>query len=366
MAKMQKLLTSLALLLFLPTTSALHIRGRPADAHATPVAHLSTAAAPPIITPGPSPELLADLKFARALPTIPACATECIASAIIKSTNCKLGDTSCECKSADVVNTAAATCVQSACGYVGAVQAQVAGQQLCISVLAGLIPGSTSESAPDATPTDTVNDNPSQSAGSSPSYNASPSATGTSPGSSDGNSDGSFGSSTRPKRSKKLSGGAIAGIVIGAVAGIALVAAAIWKFCLHKAKGGSAAAAGGDGTTTAAAPAVAQVQAGQVDPTKLTSMSPLSTPSELSNNPQTVSSISPFQGSAATATPPVYPTAAELPHGSYPQPPAAYAYPPHPMGQAYHEAHTQPPEMAGSTHLPQELHGGGPGYEMGN
>ncbi|KAH0491694.1 hypothetical protein TgHK011_003110 [Trichoderma gracile] len=368
MAKMQNLPKSIALLLFVSTASALHIRGRPADAQATPVAHPLNAAAPPIITPGPSPELLAELNFARAVPTIPACATDCVASAVTKSTNCKLGDTLCECNAADVVNKGAAPCVQSACGYVGAVQAQVAGEQLCISVLAGLIPGSRSESTPEATATNKDDVAPSQSSGpssskdsSSPSNKASPS--GTSSGGSSGSSDGAL-----PKHKKGLSGGAIAGIVVGAVAGIGLVAAAIWKFCLNKAKGGNAAA-GGDGGTTAAPPAVAQVPPAQgppVDPTKLTSTTPLSTPSELSNNPHTVSSISPFQGSAATTTSPVHPHAAELPHGSYPQPPAAYAYPPHPLGQAYHEVHAQPPEMAGSTHLPQELHGGGPVYEMGN
>ncbi|EGR46781.1 uncharacterized protein TRIREDRAFT_122941 [Trichoderma reesei QM6a] len=395
MAAMQNLPTSLALLLFVSTASALHIRGRPADAQATPVAHLLKAAAPPIITPGPSPELLAELNFPRAVPTIPACATDCVASAVTKSTNCKLGDTLCECNAADVINKGAAPCVQSACGYVGAVQAQVAGEQLCISVLAGLIPGSRSESTPEATATNKNDDAPSQSSGSSlskdpssPSNKASPSASGAtsggSSGSSDGSSnggnngssgksgsadsDGSSGSGALPKHKKGLSGGAIAGIVVGAVAGIGLVVAAIWKFCLNKAKGGNAAA-GGDGGTTAAAPAVAQVpptQGPPVDHNKLTSTTPLSTPSELSNNPHTVSSISPFQGSAATTTPPIHPNAAELPHGSYPQPPAAYAYPPHPMGQAYHEVHAQPPEMAGSTHLPQELHGGGPVYEMGN
>ncbi|PTB76782.1 hypothetical protein M440DRAFT_1401130 [Trichoderma longibrachiatum ATCC 18648] len=122
MAKMRNLPTSLALLLFVSTASALGIRGRLADARATPVAYLSSAAAPPIITPGPSPELLADLKFARAVPTIPACATDCVASAVTKSTNCKLGDTLCECNAADVINKGAAPCVQSACGYVGAVR----------------------------------------------------------------------------------------------------------------------------------------------------------------------------------------------------------------------------------------------------
>ncbi|KAL6882875.1 hypothetical protein HDV57DRAFT_463046 [Trichoderma longibrachiatum] len=398
MAKMRNLPTSLALLLFVSTASALGIRGRLADARATPVAYLSSAAAPPIITPGPSPELLADLKFARAVPTIPACATDCVASAVTKSTNCKLGDTLCECNAADVINKGAAPCVQSACGYVGAVQAQVAGEQLCISVLAGLIPGSSSESTPEVTATNDDNGMPSQSSGSSPSKGlsspsnkASPSAGGASSGGSGGSSggsdgssnggnngspggsdsahsDGSSGSGALPKRKKGLSGGAIAGIVVGAVAGTGLIAAAIWKFCLHKARGGNAAT-GGDGGTTAAAPAVAQVPPAQgppIDITKLTSTTTVSTPSELSNNPHTVSSISPFQGSATTATPPVHPNAAELPHGSYPQPPAAYAYPPHPMGQAYHEAHAQPPEMAGSTHLPQELHGGGPVYEMGN
>ncbi|KAL7816122.1 hypothetical protein V8C26DRAFT_92451 [Trichoderma gracile] len=395
MAKMQSLPKSIALLLFVSTASALHIRGRPADAQATPVAYPLNAAAPPIITPGPSPELLAELNFARAVPTIPACATDCVASAVTKSTNCKLGDTLCECNAADVVNKGAAPCVQSACGYVGAVQAQVAGEQLCISVLAGLIPGSRSESTPEATATNKDDAAPSQTSGSSPSKdssspsnNATPSGTSSrgSSGSSDGSSNGgnngssggsgsadshgSSGSGALPKPKKGLSGGAIAGIVVGAVAGIGLAAAAIWKFCLNKAKGGNAATGGDGGTTAAPPPAVAQAPPAQgppVDPTKLTSTTPLSTPSELSNNPHTVSSISPFQGSAATTTTsPVHPNAAELPHGSYPQPPAAYAYPPHPLGQAYHEVHAQPPEMAGSTHLPQELHGGGPVYEMGN
>lgn len=129
-------------------------------------------------------------------------------------------------------------------------------------------------------------------------------------------------------------------------------------------KGGSTPAAGVDPAAAAAAPVVvAPVQTAQVSPVE---------PFKPSVTPQTVSSVSPAPGSVATTSPIYpnpypnpYPNATELPNGSYPQPPAAYAYPPHPMGQTYHEAHVQPPEVPGDTHLPQELHGGGQVYEMG-
>ncbi|KAL7948554.1 hypothetical protein V8C42DRAFT_342578 [Trichoderma barbatum] len=338
MVNMQNWPTSLALLvsslLFASSSSALHIRAHQADVLPTPVAHLPNAVAAAVITPGPSLDSVGDLRLARAL-SIPACATSCVASAVTKSTNCKLGDTVCECNSMIFINSVAAPCVQSACGFVGAAQAQVAGEQICISVLAGILPS-----------TPTRNNNvPGQTAGSS---NGSPSPSGGSNGGSNGG--GSNGSTHRP--GNRLSGGAIAGIVVGVVVGFAAVAAAIWKFCVSKAKGGNTPAAGVD---AAAAPAIAPVQIEQVS---------LIDPVKPSVSPQTVSSISPFQGSTAT-TPPVYTDAAELPTGSYPQPPASYAYPPHPMGQAYHEVHVQPPEMAGNTHLPQELYGGGPVYEMG-
>ncbi|RFU78545.1 hypothetical protein TARUN_3675 [Trichoderma arundinaceum] len=408
MVNMQNLPTSLLLLvssiLFATSSSALHIRAR-LDVYPTPIAELSNVVAAPIITPAPTLDSLGDLKFARqAIPSIPACATSCIASAVTKSTNCKLGDYKCECNSATIINRGAAPCVQSACGYIVALQAQAAGEELCISVLAGLIPGST----PEPSPTNTNNNGPDPSK-SSASGGGSPKSTGSSSGGSGGSSGGGSGSgsgslgslgSPRPSKKSKLSGGAIAGIVVGVVAGLAAAAGVIWKFCLNKMKGGSdAAAAGVNGTTTdAAAASGAAVQTAHVppvDPLKpagLTSTTPLSTPSELSNNvPQTVSSVSPYQ-SPVTPTPPVYPNAAELPNGQWPQqqPPAGYAYPPQPMGgyavpgqqqyvpgqpypqmqQAYHEAPgAPPPEMAGDTHIVQELHGqpaGGAVYEMGH
>lgn len=126
MVKMQNLPTSLALLvsslLFASSSSALHIRARQADTLPTPVAHLSNGAAAAFITPGPSLDLVGELMLARALPTIPACATACIASAVTRLTNCKLGDTRCECNNASAVNSGAAVCVNSACGYITAVR----------------------------------------------------------------------------------------------------------------------------------------------------------------------------------------------------------------------------------------------------
>lgn len=126
MVNMQLLPTSLSLLvsslLFATSSSALHIRPR-LDANPTPIADLSNGAAAAVITPAPSLDILGDLKFARAaLPSIPACATSCVASAVTKSTNCKLGDYKCECNFATVINQGAAACVQSACGYIGAVR----------------------------------------------------------------------------------------------------------------------------------------------------------------------------------------------------------------------------------------------------
>lgn len=125
MVNMQTLPTSLSLLvcslLLATTSSALHVRPR-LDTHPTPVANLPNAAAPATITAAPSLGILGDLKFARALPTLPSCATSCVASAVTKSTDCKLGDYQCECNFATVINQGAATCVQSACGFDGALR----------------------------------------------------------------------------------------------------------------------------------------------------------------------------------------------------------------------------------------------------
>lgn len=126
MVNMQTLPTSLSLLvcsLLATGSSALHVRPR-LDTYPTPVADLSNAAAAAAaITAAPSLDILGDLKFARAvLPSIPACATSCVASAVTKSTNCKLGDYQCECNYATVINQGAAPCVQSACGFDGALR----------------------------------------------------------------------------------------------------------------------------------------------------------------------------------------------------------------------------------------------------
>lgn len=125
MVNMQTLPTSLSLLvcslLLTTTSSALHVRPR-LDTYPTPVANLPNAAAPATITAAPSLDILGDLKFARALPTLPSCATSCVASAVTKSTDCKLGDYQCECNFATVINQGAATCVQSACGFDGALR----------------------------------------------------------------------------------------------------------------------------------------------------------------------------------------------------------------------------------------------------
>ncbi|UKZ72037.1 uncharacterized protein TrAtP1_012974 [Trichoderma atroviride] len=418
MVNMQTLPPSLSLLvcsLLATTSSALHVRPR-LDVYPTPVANLPNAAAPATITAAPPLDILGDLKFARALPTIPSCATSCVASAVTKSTDCKLGDYQCECNFATVINQGAASCVQTACGFEGALQAQVAGEQLCLSVLGGLVPSST--------PTNNNNNNPSPSpgSGSSSSNGSSPkpssssggssgSGSGSNSGSGSGSNSGSGSSSGshKPSKKTKLSGGAIAGIVVGVVAGISAAAGAIWKFCLTKMKGGSTAegtAAAGVNGTNGAPPSgtaleTAQVHPDPAKPTGLTSTTPLSTtPSELSNNhPHTVSSVSPPYQSPVTPTPPVYPNAAELPNGSWPQqqqPPAGYVYPPpQPTGQPmhgyqvpgqqqqyapvqsypqmhqdYHEAPgAPPPEMAGDTHIVQELHGqttSGGVYEMGH
>lgn len=123
MVNMQTLPTSLSLLvcsLLATSSSALHVRPR-LDTYPTPAANLPNAAAPAAITAAPSLKL-GDLKFARALPTFPSCATSCVASAITKSTDCKLGDYQCECNFATVINQGAATCVQSACGFEGALR----------------------------------------------------------------------------------------------------------------------------------------------------------------------------------------------------------------------------------------------------
>lgn len=127
MVNMQALPTSLSLLVYAlllaTSSSALHVRPR-LDTYPTPVADLSNiAAAAATITAAPSLDILGDLKFARAaLPAIPPCATSCIASAVTKSTNCKLGDYQCECNYATVINQGAAPCVQSACGFDGALR----------------------------------------------------------------------------------------------------------------------------------------------------------------------------------------------------------------------------------------------------
>ncbi|KAL7900646.1 hypothetical protein HDV63DRAFT_369243 [Trichoderma sp. SZMC 28014] len=437
MVNMHTLPTSLSLLVYsilATTSSALHVRPR-LDAYPTPVANLPNAAAPATITAAPYIDNLGDLKFARAaLPTLPACATSCVASAVTKSTDCKLGDYQCECNFATVINQGAAPCVQSACGFDGALQAQAAGEELCLSVLGGLVPSST--------PTNNNNNNPSPTPGSgsssskvsspkpssssggssgsgsgsnSGSGSGSNSGSGSDSGSNSGSGSGSLGSlgsgSSKPSKKTKLSGGAIAGIVVGVVAGITGAAGAVWRFCLTKMKGGTTAeaiAAAGVNGTNGAPPSGAAVETAQVhpDPTKptgITSTTPLSTtttPSELSNNhPHTVSSVSPPYQSPVTPTPPVYPNAAEMPNGSWPQqqqPPAGYVYPPpqqtgqplhgyqvpgqqqqyapvqpYPqMHQAYHEAPgAPPPEMAGDTHIVQELHGqtaSGGVYEMGH
>ncbi|KAM0476404.1 hypothetical protein ACHAPX_006316 [Trichoderma viride] len=259
---------------------------------------------------------------------------------------------------------------------------------------------------------------PSPGSGSSPSNGSSPKPSGSS-GGSGGSSGGSSGSgsgsnsgsgsgSNKPSKKTKLSRGAIAGIVVGVVAGISAAAGAIWKFCLTKMKGGNTAEGTGVNGINGAPPSGAALETAQVnpDPTKptgFTSTTPLSTtttPSELSDNhPHTVSSVSPPYQSPATPTPPVYPNTAELPNGSWPQqqqPPAGYVYlPPQQTGQpmheyqvpgqqqqyapvqsypqmhqAYHEAPGgPPPEMAGDTHIVQELHGHttlGGVYEMGH
>jgi hypothetical protein len=223
--------------------------------------------------------------------------------------------------------------------------------------------------------------------------------------------------SSKPSKKTKLSGGAIAGIVVGVVAGITAAAGAVWRFCLTKMKGGTTAeaiAAAGVNGTNGTPPAGGAVETAQVHdpnkPTGFTSTTPMSTPSELSNNhPQTVSSVSPPYQSPVTPTPPVYPNTTELPNGTWPQqqqppngyapqqqPPAGYTYPPaqqngqpnygyqvpgqqqqyapvqpYPQAhQAYHEAPgAPPPEMAGDTHIVQELHGqhaSGGVYEMGH
>lgn len=125
MVNMQTLPTSLSLLVYsilATTSSALHVRPR-LDTYPTPVANLPNAAAPATITAAPYLDNLGDLKFARAaLPTLPSCATSCVASAVTKSTDCKLGDYQCECNFATVINQGAAPCVQSACGFDGALR----------------------------------------------------------------------------------------------------------------------------------------------------------------------------------------------------------------------------------------------------
>lgn len=125
MVNMHNLPTSLSLLvcslLLATSSSALHVRPR-LDAYPTPLVGRPSAAAA-AITAAPSLDILGDLKFARAaLPTLPPCATDCVASAVTKSTNCKLGDYKCECNSATIINQGAAPCVQSACGFVGALR----------------------------------------------------------------------------------------------------------------------------------------------------------------------------------------------------------------------------------------------------
>lgn len=111
----------LLLLIAASSASAINLPFRLLD-DATPV----DAARAAEITQAPSP-VVVDLLLERhqqvkrgtsTIPTLLACATPCIESAVTKSTNCQVGDHMCECETnnAQVIEEGAYSCINSACG----------------------------------------------------------------------------------------------------------------------------------------------------------------------------------------------------------------------------------------------------------
>lgn len=98
-------------MLFLQTISAARILAYPSP---TPALDLDTL---PVITAAPSPDLV-NGRLEKRTAIVNSCATACIASAVTKSTECKLGDTACECQplNANAILLGAFNCIEAACG----------------------------------------------------------------------------------------------------------------------------------------------------------------------------------------------------------------------------------------------------------
>ncbi|KAH8909485.1 hypothetical protein BR93DRAFT_393480 [Coniochaeta sp. PMI_546] len=339
--------------------------------------------------------------------SIDSCATACINAAVTKSTNCKVGDWSCECSETNqaYIEAGALSCVYQRCGYAVGANVFSEAADFCLSFNNGeySTDATTSVSTIDATNSKSVvvvtkTDSTGSTSFSTTVVNA---PTGSSSGSSGGNG----GSSTSSSSSSNpgLSTGAIVGIAVGAAAGGIIVCVAIffiWRSCLRKPQrqpisyapvshiADDAAAAyppppGGraeiDGTSTLVASTASPSPApGRDNLSKLPSVMSTTSPAP----PPPVSPV------VSTASPPppahplpatAYPNMAELQgygqnvsnlHGQawqQQQYQAQYANQPQqgvyttteyrpPAGYAEVEG-ARPPEMQGDTYITQELHG---------
>ncbi|OWT42637.1 CFEM domain-containing protein [Pochonia chlamydosporia 170] len=304
-------------LLLLQTVSAGRIPVYPSP---TPVLDLSPF---PVVTAAPSPDQV-NKRLEKRTAIVNSCATGCIASAVTKSTECKLGDTACECEpvNASAVLWGAFSCIESACEALSAVSV------ICVSVL---MHGSTSSvgvvatsSSSGASPTSGGLDGNSGSGNSGSGNSGGGGSSGNNSG--NGNSSGSGGSSNTS--SNGLSSGAIAGVAIGAAAIVVIAAALVYYFCVQKKRQDklTAANAASVGLVGDNQPPMGSIppasNAGGKPPTQVAmSTTPINPnshpPSTLRTSPytNTMNTVSPISG----RSPPIYPGTTELAAGGWQQ-----------------------------------------------
>ncbi|ERS96689.1 hypothetical protein HMPREF1624_06898 [Sporothrix schenckii ATCC 58251] len=225
------------------------------------------APAPPRITTAPVvhvrglPGILRgihDVDRRAAADSVPACAAPCIESALTDDTTCSAHDLACGCKyqNAVAIETAASSCVESACGYLGAFSAWVTLESICATYAytdaftnGYTVPGGTATVAKTngGGATKTAPGGSGAGATTTVTAGAGSSGSGSASGSGSGSDTGSVSSS-----SNGLSKGAIAGIAVGAAVGAIALCAVLFLVYRYTKRNNALSADGAAAATTSA------------------------------------------------------------------------------------------------------------------
>ncbi|KJR81396.1 uncharacterized protein SPSK_01132 [Sporothrix schenckii 1099-18] len=229
------------------------------------------APAPPRITTAPVvhvrglPGILRgihDVDRRAAADSVPACAAPCIESALTDDTTCSAHDLACGCKyqNAVAIETAASSCVESACGYLGAFSAWVTLESICATYAytdaftnGYTVPGGT------ATVTKTNGGGATKTApggsgaGATTTVTAGAGSSGSGSGSGSGSASGSGSNMDSVSSSSNgLSKGAIAGIAVGAAVGAIALCAVLFLVYRYTKRNNALSADGAAAATTSA------------------------------------------------------------------------------------------------------------------